>query len=416
MRVGFRVCEHQPTTSPTTTPTRSPTTSPTTGPLVSPTTSPKNSELVAIPTTTPTTMPTPVPSTSPTTSPTTVPTPYVCVEDAYEVNPNALGRTFSTSGVTGLDQGVLDGNTPWEPLDGDWYPWMKIDLGDEKIIIGVTTQGSPFDDDWVTTFDVEVLIDGVWTPVDSTFTGNTDGDTPVDNPFSEPVSSRYIRIFALSSNNDIALRVSVDVCEHQPTTSPTTTPTREPTTSPTSMPTTTPSTLPTPTPTTSPTTGPTLTPSTSPTTSPTLTTLAPGVPIFYECECGPDCVPNNGNCNCDCFEDNNNNGDCYDLTTSLETIVCSAIGNKCFTPDGEKCFVHSPTKSPTTSSPSKSPTTSYPSKHPTPIYNPLFINCPCGDVCVSIAGSCDHCHCFETAPNQCKGLIHSKGIIECNIA
>ena len=73
-----------------------------------------------------------------------------------------------------LEEGKLNSSIPWEPTWNDVHQWHIVDLGSEKIIMSVITQGGGTSSpgNYVEEYDVEVKIDGVWVPVNgSPFTG-----------------------------------------------------------------------------------------------------------------------------------------------------------------------------------------------------------------------------------------------------
>ena len=81
--------------------------------------------------------------------------------------------------------------------------WMYIDAGAEREVYGVVTQGRKDSNQWATTYKVDVYLSGSWVAVrneagSSTFTGNTDGNTQVQNRFSNSVKTRYVSFAPLS--------------------------------------------------------------------------------------------------------------------------------------------------------------------------------------------------------------------------
>ena len=88
--------------------------------------------------------------------------------------------------------------------------WMSIDAGEEREVYGVVTQGriENNNNERVTTYKVDVHLSGSWVAVHNeagsyTFTGNTDGNTRVQNRFSNSVTTRSVRFPPLSWHSHI---------------------------------------------------------------------------------------------------------------------------------------------------------------------------------------------------------------------
>jgi len=92
---------------------------------------------------------------------------------------------------------------------------MYIDAGAEREVYGVVTQGRK--SHWLestTTYKVDVYLSGSWVAVrneagSSTFTGNTDGNTQVQNRFSNSVTTRYVRFTPLSWYVYVSMRAGL---------------------------------------------------------------------------------------------------------------------------------------------------------------------------------------------------------------
>lgn len=135
------------------------------------------------------------------------------------LNPPELDRSYSsvysanTPGI-GHARSMLDSLQAWSPSSNTSMGshWMQIDLGANKTISGVVTQGRNGVNQWVTSYKVEYSTNGTnWFPVDSenVFTGNADQNTKVTNSFTTNVSARYIRIYPLTYQTWPSMRAGV---------------------------------------------------------------------------------------------------------------------------------------------------------------------------------------------------------------
>ena len=92
----------------------------------------------------------------------------------------------------------------WSAATNAAGQWMYIDAGAVREVFGVVTQGrKDCCSQWVTSYKVDMYLSGSWVAVrneagSSTFTGNTDGNTQVQNRFSNSVTTRYVRFTPLS--------------------------------------------------------------------------------------------------------------------------------------------------------------------------------------------------------------------------
>jgi hypothetical protein len=131
-------------------------------------------------------------------------------------------------------QGHLDSYQAWSAQTNNSEQWMIIDLGGEKTVTGVITQGRVVKNrqwvkirQWVKTYTVyytnlEVYPDPneeieKWLSINNeenvpTFTGNNSDISKKEyRKFSEPVSARYIMIQPKSWNNHISMRAGLIV-------------------------------------------------------------------------------------------------------------------------------------------------------------------------------------------------------------
>lgn len=125
------------------------------------------------------------------------------------VNPDESARTRSGSWGASYINSALDTAPGWwmSPYtDSDLTNetgWLQIDLGEDKTVSGVVTQGSTYQNgSWrVTKYKVRYSTDGSnFAYVDSgaEFTGNSStgsASSKVSNTFATPVTARYIRIY-----------------------------------------------------------------------------------------------------------------------------------------------------------------------------------------------------------------------------
>ncbi|XP_052248669.1 mucin-5AC-like isoform X9 [Dreissena polymorpha] len=96
---------------------------------------------------------------------------------------------------------------PWTPEQTDVKPWIQVDFLEPKTLSGVITLGSPYKEEWVTSYQVFTSMDGkTFVPysdiengtVPKTFEGNTDNTTEVTRLFNRNIVGRYIRIYPIT--------------------------------------------------------------------------------------------------------------------------------------------------------------------------------------------------------------------------
>uniref|UniRef100_A0A6I8PG84 Adipocyte enhancer-binding protein 1 n=1 Tax=Ornithorhynchus anatinus TaxID=9258 RepID=A0A6I8PG84_ORNAN len=108
----------------------------------------------------------------------------------------------------------------WCAEDDSQVQWIEVDTRRNTKFTGVITQGrdSLIHDDFITTFFVGFSNDSQnWVMYtngyeEMTFHGNVDKDTPVLSEFPEPVVARFIRVFPLTWNGSLCLRLEVLGC------------------------------------------------------------------------------------------------------------------------------------------------------------------------------------------------------------
>nr|XP_012803042.1 adipocyte enhancer-binding protein 1 isoform X1 [Jaculus jaculus] len=112
----------------------------------------------------------------------------------------------------------------WCAEDESQTQWIEVDTRRTTRFTGIITQGrdSTVHDDFVTTFFVGFSNDSqTWVMYtngyeEMTFHGNVDKDTPVLSELPEPVVARFIRIFPLTWNGSLCMRLEVLGCPVTP--------------------------------------------------------------------------------------------------------------------------------------------------------------------------------------------------------
>ncbi|XP_066297944.1 lactadherin-like [Branchiostoma lanceolatum] len=112
-------------------------------------------------------------------------------------------------------RGRLNNGKAWQTNTADTDQWLQIDLGSQKVLTGIQTQGLwgghtksyklMFSDDastWVTYGDGQD---------DTIFDGNSDGPTIVEQTLSTPVSTQYVRINPQSWQGTQYIRLRVEL-------------------------------------------------------------------------------------------------------------------------------------------------------------------------------------------------------------
>jgi hypothetical protein len=112
-------------------------------------------------------------------------------------------------------QGRLNSNQAWSAAQNVVGEWWQVDIGPNKQVVGVLTQGRSASYQRVTAYTVSTSLDGnAWAPVDggNVFAGNVASSSPaVTNTFAAPVTARYVRIIVQSWNQYISMRGAIIV-------------------------------------------------------------------------------------------------------------------------------------------------------------------------------------------------------------
>ncbi|KAJ8338950.1 hypothetical protein SKAU_G00357360 [Synaphobranchus kaupii] len=126
-----------------------------------------------------------------------------------------LSASSSRSGM-GPQKARLNGDSCWMPLTPT-NSWIQVDLGEAKKVTGITIQGCPGADHWVTTFKVQSSTNEIeWTDYTEdggTFPGSVDKTTPEMQLFGTPFSAQYIRVLPLGYNGQVGLRLDILGCK-----------------------------------------------------------------------------------------------------------------------------------------------------------------------------------------------------------
>ena len=135
------------------------------------------------------------------------------------LNPPESDRSYSSvynndPVGTGHARSMLDSLQAWSPALGlpIGSEYMQIDLGANKTISGVVTQGRYNFAQWVTSYKVEYSTNGTnwaWVDGESVFSGNSDQYTRVTNNFNINVSARYIKIYPVTYSGYPSMRAGV---------------------------------------------------------------------------------------------------------------------------------------------------------------------------------------------------------------
>uniref|UniRef100_A0A2I3SPY6 Adipocyte enhancer-binding protein 1 n=1 Tax=Pan troglodytes TaxID=9598 RepID=A0A2I3SPY6_PANTR len=162
-----------------------------------------------------------------------VPCPPIGME-SHRIEDNQIRASSMLRHGLGAQRGRLNmqtGATEDDYYDGAWCAeddastqWIEVDTRRTTRFTGVITQGrdSSIHDDFVTTFFVGFSNDSqTWVMYtngyeEMTFHGNVDKDTPVLSELPEPVVARFIRIYPLTWNGSLCMRLEVLGCSVAP--------------------------------------------------------------------------------------------------------------------------------------------------------------------------------------------------------
>ena len=98
----------------------------------------------------------------------------------------------------------------WNRLTTDLNPWIQANLGARHVLYGITTQGAPEYQNWVTSYYVSFGNDGViWSKIATLFAGNTDRNTKVTNMLPLGSYGQFVRLHPETSNGYRTVRWDV---------------------------------------------------------------------------------------------------------------------------------------------------------------------------------------------------------------
>ncbi|XP_057629013.1 adipocyte enhancer-binding protein 1 [Chionomys nivalis] len=154
--------------------------------------------------------------------------------ESHRIEDNQIRASSMLRHGLGAQRGRLNmqaGTNEDDYYDGAWCAedesqtqWIEVDTRRTTRFTGVITQGrdSSIHDDFVTTFFVGFSNDSqTWVMYtngyeEMTFHGNVDKDTPVLSELPEPVVARFIRIYPLTWNGSLCMRLEVLGCPVTP--------------------------------------------------------------------------------------------------------------------------------------------------------------------------------------------------------
>ncbi|XP_021488362.1 adipocyte enhancer-binding protein 1 isoform X1 [Meriones unguiculatus] len=154
--------------------------------------------------------------------------------ESHRIEDNQIRASSMLRHGLGAQRGRLNmqaGANEDDYYDGAWCAedeaqtqWIEVDTRRMTRFTGVITQGrdSNIHDDFVTTFFVGFSNDSqTWAMYtngyeEMTFHGNVDKDTPVLSELPEPVVARFIRIYPLTWNGSLCMRLEVLGCPVTP--------------------------------------------------------------------------------------------------------------------------------------------------------------------------------------------------------
>ncbi|XP_062942391.1 adipocyte enhancer-binding protein 1 [Cynocephalus volans] len=154
--------------------------------------------------------------------------------ESHRIEDNQIRASSMLRHGLGAQRGRLNmqaGANEDDYYDGAWCAeddgrtqWIEVDTRRTTRFTGIITQGrdSSIHDDFVTTFFVGFSNDSqTWVMYtngyeEMTFHGNVDKDTPVLSELPEPVVARFIRIFPITWNGSLCMRLEVLGCPVSP--------------------------------------------------------------------------------------------------------------------------------------------------------------------------------------------------------
>ncbi|XP_071942932.1 lactadherin-like [Antedon mediterranea] len=151
----------------------------------------------------------------------------MCHEFLTQENSNAFSASSNIFGMEAKQARLVTNNGysekniyfGWQPDENDTLPWLQVDLMEKHHISGLVTFGNAFGDDFVSAYKVLVSPDNeYWETVDGldnengVFIGNSDGNSSAINYFDSPVHMRSLRVYPLTWQSQIVLRIDLLGC------------------------------------------------------------------------------------------------------------------------------------------------------------------------------------------------------------
>ncbi|XP_048579550.1 lactadherin-like isoform X2 [Nematostella vectensis] len=141
--------------------------------------------------------------------------PDVCKSSLGLID-DAIPDSAMSASSGSASAGRLYGGSSWCSTSSSVSEYLQVDLGGVRTVLGVATQGSPGEEKWVKTYNLQYSGDGTrWltydaaTSKDFSFTGNVNKNLAMINWLSHPIRARYVRIKPLTWNSAICLRADL---------------------------------------------------------------------------------------------------------------------------------------------------------------------------------------------------------------
>ncbi|CAK9014994.1 SCO-spondin [Durusdinium trenchii] len=137
----------------------------------------------------------------------------ICDTSTTDLDESAC--SYSHDNSTTADKCGLS-STGWKASASDGAgAYVELDLGSDLQVTGVITKGHSIEEAWIKTFTVSYKTNtsSDWVELSTTFPGNEDQSSEVENMLDAVVEARYWRITAQTFENVVAARVAMMVCQ-----------------------------------------------------------------------------------------------------------------------------------------------------------------------------------------------------------
>ena len=118
---------------------------------------------------------------------------------------------------------ILWGKSAWTADHSDFEQGLVINLGTEKNVTGIATQGRSNSNEYVIEYRIQYGTNGMdWLDykeadgLPKIFRGNSDGDYIVSNDFEFPIIAHWLRINPTKWQDRISMRVELYGCDYKP--------------------------------------------------------------------------------------------------------------------------------------------------------------------------------------------------------